>query len=201
MKKKIMALVLAATMAISAASVYTVMAEEATATETTEAAAEEAPAAEAASDVLTLDWASASEKIEAAGVEGDFVEFDDAGIKAWVPTGLKAMELDEQHSGKGYLAIYETEDELGKISFSYNETQYNTPDSYKEFLEGAGATEVGAAKVNGFDGLHYRFEDSDEGAVVIFVDDSHVFEVSVTPYSDSNFSAVGGMVFTSIQAK
>ena len=35
MKKKIMALVLAATMALSAASVYTVMAEETTATEAT----------------------------------------------------------------------------------------------------------------------------------------------------------------------
>ena len=198
MKKKIMALVLAATMALSAASVYTVMAEETTATEAT---AEEAPAAEAASDVLTLDWASVSEKIEAAGVKGDFVEFDEAGIKAWVPTGLKAVELDEQHTGKGYVGIYETEDGLGKISFSYNETQYNTPESFKEFLEGAGAKEVGAAKVNGFDGLHYRLEDGDEGAIVIFVDDSHVFEVSVTPYSDSNFSAVGGMIFTSIQAK
>lgn len=198
MKKKIMALILAATMAISAASAYTVMAEETIATEAT---AEKTPAAEAASDVLTLDWASASEKIEAAGVKGDFVNFDEAGIKAWVPTGLKAMELDEQHTGKGYVAIYETEDGLGKISFSYNETQYNTPESFKEFLEGAGAKEVGPAKINGFDGLHYRLEDGDEGAVVIFVDDSHVFEVSVTPYSDSNFSAVGGMVFTSIQAK
>ena len=189
-------MLLAATMAISAGSVYSVMAEETTATETTTEAAAEETAADA--EVLTLNWDEVKDQV-AAAIEGADVEIGASGMKAFVPSEMQPMELTDEYLNVGYVAIYQTADEQAQIRFSYNETQYNTPESYMEFLEGAGAVNIGLARINGLDAVHYEDDVRDIGYVTVFVDDSHVFEVGATPFSDPGVSAVAGIVFTSLQ--
>ena len=53
-----------------------------------------------------ITWEQVSPQLEAAGVTGDFVTFDEIAVKVFIPTGVNAVELSDEDKSRGYIGYF-----------------------------------------------------------------------------------------------
>ena len=110
--------------------------------------AEEAPA---------LNWEDFEPIMEASGVTGEFVTFDEIAVKIWIPEGMNAVELTQEDIDKGFIGYFAPEDQSASLSVVYVNTDGMTLEEYGESLAAQeGVTEIEFGTVNGLPCVTYE---------------------------------------------
>ena len=184
--KKMLALSMAAVMTLSSCAVF---------------AGEETIA-----EVTDFNWAETKKVLDEADISGDYVSFDEAGMKVWIPDLYEETELTEEDIQNEYLGWYVSEEqedgEYGQIGIGLYDMGADSIDQYIEGLKEAGYDSAEHVTVNGMDGaLHFINEDGYDAVMLgVAGKDGRIFEVSVHPVSTEEYSAVATAIISSIQS-
>ena len=145
-----------------------------------------------------ITWEQVSPQLEAAGVTGDFVTFDEIAVKVFIPTGANAVELSDEDKSNGYIGYF-TDESGDAIAVQYVNVDGMSLEDYKASLEGTeGVTELEAGTVNGLPCLSYEYNGN---MVCSFTTQKgYILEVVAEPMSDEEFMQEAAFVFASIQA-
>ena len=183
--KKMLALSMAAVMALSSCAVF---------------AGEETIA-----EVTDFDWAETKKVLDEADISGDYVSFDEAGMKVWIPDLYEETELTDEDIQNEYIGWYVSEEQedgdYGQIGIGLYDMGTDSIDEYIEGLKEAGYDSAEHVTVNGMDGaLHFINEDGYDAVMLgVAGKDGRIFEVSVHPVSTEEYSAVATAIISSIQ--
>ena len=182
MKKKI-ALVLAAMMAVGSMGMVS-FAEET-----------EAP-------VVELNWEDVEPIVEASGVEGDFVTFDEVALKMWLPMVLDEIDLTEEDKEAGYIGYYETGEDAeseAAVSVVYVDLGGMELSEYAEKVaEEEGVSDVEMAVVNGLACVTYELKDQDSGVVAFTTEAGYGLEITCSPISTDEAKSMLAFIVSSI---
>ena len=132
-----------------------------------------------------MSWEEAEPFVDEFGLEGEFVTFEEAGIKMWVPKDLKPSEELEEIREYGYIAYYEDEFRDAVAAVLYGETDMDL-DGFIAYAEENGATNGDVVLINGREAYCYDLEEKDVTCVT-YVSDGHLLEISFYPYPDEEY--------------
>ena len=182
MKKKI-ALVLAAMMAVGSMGMAS-FAEE------TEA------------QVTELNWEAVEPILEAIGIEGDFVTFDEVAVKMWLPAILDEVELTDEDNEAGYIGYYETGEDAeseAAVSVVYVDLGGMELSEYAEKVaEEDGVSDVEMATVNGLPCVTYELKDQDSGVLAFMTEAGYGLEITCSPVSTEEAQSMLAFILSSI---
>ena len=119
---------------------------------------------ETIAEVTDFNWAETKKVLDEADISGDYVSFDEAGMKVWIPDLYEETELTEEDIQNEYLGWYVSEEqedgEYGQIGIGLYDMGADSIDQYIEGLKEAGYDSAEHVTVNGMDGaLHFINED------------------------------------------
>ena len=143
-----------------------------------------------------LSWASANRIVERDSLEGRFVKFGDYNVVMWVPNELE--ELSEYP--EGYLAYFMTEDKSAEVGVQIQEVEEDfSLDAYEQQLDEQGLTDGGMYVINGFYGLLFMSEETQNMTIAFMSDEHEVLLVSYYPVSNESFYETAKLMIASIQ--
>jgi hypothetical protein len=160
---------------------------------------------EAVAGMTDFEWAAMKAVLDQADINGEFVSFDDAGMKVWIPDLYEETELTDEDIENEYLGWYVSEEqddgEYGQIGIGLYDMGDHSIDEYIDALKEAGYDSAEPVTVNGMDGaLHFINEDGyDAVLLAVLGEDGRIFEVSVHPVSTEEYTAVAYAILSSIQ--
>ncbi len=139
------------------------------------------------------------EMLEAQGITGDFVTFDEIAVKMYVPDVLQEVELTDEDREAGYIGYFSTEDQEAQVGVMYVNADGMTVEEYAAELEGMdGVTDVEMGVLNGLDAVTYSMPDTDVAAIAFATQAGALLEFSFAPMSDEGFSSVASIMMASI---
>ena len=104
-----------------------------------------------------ITWEQVAPTLEAAGVTGDFVTFDEIAVKVFIPTGANAVELTDENKEAGYIGYF-TDESGDAIAVQYVDVNGMSLEDYKAALETTeGVTEIETGTVNGLPCISYEY--------------------------------------------
>ena len=145
-----------------------------------------------------ITWEQVSPQLEAAGVTGDFVTFDEIAVKVFIPTGANAVELSDEDKSNGYIGYF-TDESGDAIAVQYVNVDGMSLEDYKAAVEAVeGVTEVEAGTVNGLPCISYEYN----GCLVcsFTTQMGYILEVVVGPLANDAEKVAASFVLASIQA-
>ena len=144
-----------------------------------------------------LSWLTARRAIQNAELDGGFVRVPDYNVVIWIPENLIAQDTLPDES---YLAWLATEDRSAEVAIqAVDMGQGFSLDAYEEQLGEQGLNDYGMCVVNGFNGLVFGNEETDNLSVAFVCDDTEAIYFSFYPASDENFSQLAMIMLASIQ--
>lgn len=150
----------------------------------------------------TLNWSDFESVLADAGVNGEFVTFDEIAVKIWIPEGLNAVELTQEDIDKGFIGYFAPEDESASLSIVYVDVNGMTLEQYGETLASQeGVTDIEYGTVNGLPCVTYQIPGQDSVSIAFTTEAGYVLEVTCWPLSQDNAMLVWGAVTASIQAE
>ena len=156
--------------------------------------------ATAAMAEAALNWSDFEPVLADAGVNGEFVTFDEIAVKIWIPEGFNPIELAEEDRAKGFIGCYMPDDQSASMSVVYVDTDSMTLEQYGENLASLeGVTEIEYGTVNGLPCVTYQIPDQDSVSIAFTTEAGYVLEVTCWPLSEENAELVWGAVTASIQ--
>jgi hypothetical protein len=160
---------------------------------------------EAAADITDFEWIAMKAVLDQSGIDGNFVSFDDAGMKVWIPDLYEETELTDEDIENEYLGWYISEEQddgvVGQIGIGLYDMGADSIDEYIDGLKEAGYDTAESVTVNGMDGaLHFINEDGYDAVLLgVMGEDGRIFEVAVHPISTEEYTAVAYAILSSIQ--
>ena len=152
-----------------------------------------------AEETLEVNWSEIEAHVEEAGLEGSFVEFEEAGYTVWLPDVFEEDELTDEDKEEGYIGYYVTEDESAVVAVMHVEWGLSLED-YKEYLAGEETvSELEDVILNGVPCVSYDMEENDTTSVALVTDEGYILEFTFAPMSDEEFSEVAVIIASSIQ--
>ncbi len=143
-----------------------------------------------------LSWESARTVVVREKLEGRFVQFGDYDIRMWVPDNLLEME----DCPDKYLAYYISEDQSEEVGVQvYDVGEEFSLEAYEQQLEEQGLTDGGMYVINGFHGLLFMSEKSDNIAVAFMTGEDEALVISFYPASNESFYQIVKIMLASIQ--
>ena len=156
--------------------------------------------ASAAACAENLEWKDG--KTDDVMPAGEFHTFEEAGLKAWIPSYMDEVELTEEDRTQGFLAYFSQSDNSHMISAVYVETDLKTQEEYVQALETIkGVSDISAITVNGLPAVFYNLKENETSTVTIIEGNGKVFELTVYPATGDENLAAALYVFSSIQAE
>ena len=148
----------------------------------------------------TITWDDIQPILEASGLSGDFVVFDQLGLKIWLPAGLVATEVSAEDAAAGRLALYMAEDQSSYFVVDAVHVDGMTLDQAIENAQ-ATAKSVDAINTNGLSAVSYINEASDTMCVSLVDTNSNIINFAVGPYSadPENTETVFSFIMASLQ--
>ena len=144
-----------------------------------------------------INWEQVSPQLEAAGVTGDFVTFDDIAVKVFIPTGVNAVELSDEDKSKGYIGYF-TDGSDDAIAVQYVDVEGMDLETYAAKVAEVGGTEIETGTVNGLPCISYEYNTN---MICAFTTQKgYILEVAVGPLPDDNAKLVAGFILASIQS-
>ena len=145
-----------------------------------------------------ITWEQVAPTLEAAGVTGDFVTFDEIAVKVFIPTGANAVELTDENKEAGYIGYF-TDESGDAIAVQYVDVNGMSLEDYKAALETTeGVTEIETGTVNGLPCISYEYNSC---IICAFTTQKgYILEVAVGPLPDDNAKMAAGFILASIQA-
>lgn len=143
-----------------------------------------------------VSWEDFAPQLEAAGVTGEFVTFDQISIALFIPTGASAAELPDEN----YIGYFTSDDGSDDtIAVMYVDVNgMSLEDYYAMLQEAEGVTELEAGTVNGLPCLSYEYN----GCLVcsFTTQKGYVLEVIVGPLANDAEKLAASFILASIQA-
>ena len=147
-----------------------------------------------------LNW-SDNEK-NAAQIEGEYHTYDEPGLKCWIPTVLRQVELTEDDQKNGFIDYFATADNSSAVAVQYVSAGINTTEDYFTMLNTISeVNDIETITINGLPAVIYTMEATDISCVSIPKGDGYIYEMSFFPMSDDAFSAIAVLIASSIQEK
>ena len=143
-----------------------------------------------------ISWEQITPTLEAAGITGEFVTFDEIAVKVFIFNGMAAQELSDEDRQNGYIGYYAAEDGSA-IAIQYVDVNGMTLEDYTANLPEAGATEIETGTVNGLPCVSYAFNGN--LCCSFTTEKGYILEVSVGPVEDDNAKFAAAAVLASIQ--
>ena len=145
-----------------------------------------------------ITWEQIVPTLEAAGVTGEFVTFDEIAVKVFIFNGMAAQELSDEDRQNGYIGYYAAEDGSA-IAIQYVDVNGMTLEDYTANLPEAGATEIETGTVNGLPCISYEYNSN--LCCSFTTQKGYILEVAAGPMTDEGFQSVASIIFSSIQAE
>ena len=142
-------------------------------------------------------WEQVAPLLEASGLTGEFVTFDEIAVKVFIPEGMTAVELSDEDRQKGYIGYFGTE-EGDAIAIQYVDVNGMELADYAAKVAEVGATEVETGTVNGLPCVSYEYESNLCCAFTTQM--GYILEVVVGPATDENSRLGASVILASIQA-
>ena len=143
-----------------------------------------------------LSWESARTVVVQQKLGGRFVQFGDYDIRMWVPENL----LELKDCPDDYLAYYMSQDQSQEVGVQvYDVGEEFSLEAYEQQLEEQGLTDGGMYVVNGFHGLLFMSEKSDNIAIAFVAGGDQALVVSFYPASNESFYQIVKIMIASIQ--
>ena len=145
-----------------------------------------------------ITWEQVAPTLEAAGVTGDFVTFDEIAVKVFIPTGANAVELTDENKEAGYIGYF-TDESGDAIAVQYVDVNGMSLEDYKAALETTeGVTEIETGTVNGLPCVSYEYNSC---IICAFTTQKgYILEVAVGPLPDDASKQAASFVLASIQS-
>ena len=144
-----------------------------------------------------ITWEQIAPMMEAAGVKGEFVTFDEIAVKIFIPEGMNAAELSDEDRENGYIGYYVAE-EGDAIAVQYVNMQGMTLEEYAAQVAEAGVTEIETGTVNGLPCISYESEGNMSCSFT--TEQGYILEVTVGPLNDDGDKTGASIILASIQA-
>ena len=142
-----------------------------------------------------VTWDMVASDIEASGISGDFVTFDEIAVKIWLPEGLTAVNADELP--EGFIGYFQAEDGSA-ISVAYVDVNGMDLDTYAQLAAENGATGIEAGTVNGLPCVSYELG---ENLCTAFTTEAgYILEVAMGPVKSDDDKLGASYIMASIQA-
>lgn len=150
-----------------------------------------------------INWADVEPALTETGVEGQFVELTNTGLKMWLPTIFEAAEVPEELAAMGMQCGFHTADGSAEIAVTLYQMNEGTGlAEYAATLEAGGALNIDFAVLNGLNAFSASLTDANsvESAIVALeVGEGFVAQVTFAPMSDEGFNATTQIIMASIQ--
>ena len=141
-----------------------------------------------------ISWEDVAPQVEAAGIEGEFVTFDQIAAKVFIPAGMEAAELPDE-SYIGYFASSDGD----AVAIQYVNVEGMELEQYKATLaETEGVSEIEAGTVNGLPCLTYAYNNCQ--CLAFATQAGYILEVTVGPLPDDNAKMGAAVILASVQA-
>ena len=144
------------------------------------------------------NWEDFAPTLEAYGVTGQFVTFDEIAVKVFIYDGMNAQELTDEDREKGYIGYFAAEDGSSAIAVQYVNMNGMSLEDYAAQLTEAGATEVELGTVNGLPCVNYV--NGTNLSLAFTTQMGYILEVTVGPVEDDNSKIAAACVLASVQA-
>ena len=143
-----------------------------------------------------VSWEDVAPQLEAAGVTGEFVTFEQISIALFIPTGASAAELPDD----SYIGYFTSDDgSADTIAVMYVDVNGMTLEEYYAYLQSAdGVTGLEAGTVNSLPCLSYEYN----GCLIcsFTTQMGYILEVIVGPVSTDEEKTAASFILASIQA-
>ncbi len=146
-----------------------------------------------------LSWETARRAIEQEELDGGFVQIGDYNLMMWVPDDLiEQQELPND----SYIAWFVSEDgsvQIGVQAMDMGEGF--SLDKYEEQLGEQGLDDYGMYVINGFNGLVFANEKTDNLSIAFVAGETEAVYFSFYPASDESFGQLAVLMLGTIQPK
>ena len=144
-----------------------------------------------------ITWEQVAPMVEASGLTGEFVTFDEISVKLFVPTGMNAVELSDEDRQNGYIGYFAADDGSA-IAVQYVDVNGMSLEDYAAQLAETDATGIETGTVNGLPCISYEF--GTNLCCSFTTQMGYILEVTVGPVEDENAKLGGSVILASIQA-
>ena len=144
-----------------------------------------------------ITWDQVSPQLEAAGVTGDFVTFDEISVKVFIPTGAKAAELSDEDKANGFIGYF-TDESGDAIAVQYVNVEGMDLETYAAKVAEAGGTGIETGTVNGLPCISYEYNGN--MCCSFTTQMGYILEVAVGPLADDAAKLGASAILASIQA-
>ena len=143
-----------------------------------------------------LSWATAKRVVDGDDLAGRFVRFGSYNIDMWVPNELEEM----QDLPEDYLAYFRTEDKSAEVGVQIQEVPDDfSLEAYEQELEEQGLVDGGMYVINGFYGLLFMNEETQNMTIAFMSDENEALLISFFPVSNQDLYAKAKIMLASIQ--
>ncbi len=158
-----------------------------------------------AEEIKEYSWDEVEEAILESGVEGRFVGFDEVGLTFWLPDIYEDF-LEEEDREEGYIGYFMTEDGEAFVSVTYEPTDYEDLEVYKDVLLEEGIDDAELVSINGLDAVEFTIlneEETDEVVLFWFMDfltdSGNMVEMVIYPVTeDEDIQALTAAIISSV---
>ncbi len=147
-----------------------------------------------------INWADVQPVVEASGLTGEFVTFENVGVKIWIPEGMTAVEADQLPENN--IGYFQAEDGSA-VSVAYVDMGGMELSEYANQVAALGIEGIETGKLNGLDCVTY--ENANEDGSVNFVASfatqmGYILEVAVGPVATDDAKTGASIILASVQA-
>ena len=144
-----------------------------------------------------LSWSTARRAILQQGLEGSLMKIGDYDLMMWVPASM--TPLDEM-PGEDYTAYFKDETNSAEVGVqTIDMGEGITLESMKQLLTDQGFTDCGVYVVNGFYGIVFTNEETDNISIAFVSGDTEAVVFSFYPASDEAVMDLARIMISSIQ--
>ncbi len=136
--------------------------------------------------------------VEAYGLEGDFVTFDEMGLSIWIPSDLSSVEPSEEDVANGRYALYIDNDQECYLAVDAINVEGMTLDQALENAVNNGMTEPEMVTINGLDAVTYADPNNNIGVIVLVDTNSNMIIFSFGPVDSDEGKIAYGVIASSL---
>ena len=133
-----------------------------------------------------MNWEDAEPFIEKIGLDGDFVTFEEAGVRMWMPDFLEPSDELDDIRDAGYVGLYTDRFEEAVVAVLCGQTDKSV-EEFAEYAKESGASNEGYIIINGKEAFGYDLEENDVTALTFIDEDGRLVEISFHPYPDDEY--------------
>ncbi len=144
-----------------------------------------------------LSWGTARRAIQQQGPEGSLTQIGTYDLMMWIPASLTPTE---EMPGEDYVAYFKdvkNSQEVGVQAIDMGESI--TLESLRQMLTDQGFTDGGICVVNGFYGILFKSEETDNLSIAFISGDTEALVFSFYPASDDSYKDIVSLMISSIQ--